>query len=188
MRARWTLVAVAAALSFAAPLPALAAPCGSDILNEASVTLWSGNDTQIGYTLSYNVSSTVRIVCPITAINKYAVPTQVASGGAVTFYICVDNQRMSNDGSVWNMTVTDMLPAGLAMDQTSLVQMNTWTYFAPALAATDISYATNLAGPWTTWATPPTAGQAGPNFYIKWRIASVGVLKSACVGFRATVQ
>jgi len=178
-----------AALALTAPRPAQAAAtaCGTIITNTAMITMWSGPIDQIGYEVSYGVTSTVMIICPITAIRKYAVPQEVSSGGAVTFYICVDNQRMSADGSVWNVTITDRLPYGLAMDQVSLAQMNAYNYGVPALAGTDISWASSLAGPWTTWATPPGAGQVAP-FYIRWRVSSIGTLKSGCVAFHATVQ
>ena len=183
--ARLATIAVAALL-IAAPRPASAAtPCGTDIVNVASVTMWSGPIDQIGYELSYNVSATVRVICPITAIVKYAVPKVVAAGGLVTFYICIDNQRMAADGSVWNITVTDRLPYGMALDNASMI---TYGYGVGALANTDIAWSASLAGPWTLWSVlAPPAGQAAP-FYLRWRVPMVGTIKSGCVAYRATVQ
>jgi len=184
MRALKTTLISALLLLALAPRPAQAATsCGTIVTNAAMITMWSGPIDQIGYELSYCVTATVMVICPITAVNKYAKPQIVASGGIVTFYICIDNQRMSADGSVWNVTVTDRLPYGMAFDANSMVAYN---YGVGALnPASDISWATSLAGPWT-FGNP--AGNTASPLYLRWRIPTIGVLKSGCVAYRATVQ
>ena len=160
-----------------------AAPCGADILNTASVTMWSGPIDQIGYALSYNVSASVRIVCPVTGLVKYARPSLVSAGGNVTFFVCVDNQRI--DGSVWNVTVTDRMPDGLGF-----VAFNPESYVGSTVGANlwggtiTTSWAASLAGPWTAGA--PVAGQQDPLF-LRWVISAVGPLRTACVTFSAQI-
>lgn len=173
----------ATTLLIAAPrLASAATPCGTNIVNVASVTMWSGPIDQIGYELSYNVSATVRVICPITAIVKYAVPKVVAAGGLVTFYICIDNQRMAADGSVWNITVTDRLPYGMAFDANSMLAFN---YGTGAMVANDLGWSTSLAGPWTLG---QPAGNSVAPLYLRWRVPMIGTIKSGCVAYRATVQ
>jgi uncharacterized repeat protein (TIGR01451 family) len=186
MRAVRISLIIAAALLLAPRAAFAATSCGTLVTNTATITMWSGPIDQIGYTLSYNVTATVKIICPITAVNKYAKPQVVSSGGVVTFYICIDNQRMSADGSVWNVTVTDRLPYGMALDIASMTLDN---YGVGALANTDIAWSPNgAANSWTLWSTSaPPAGQAAP-FYLRWRIPRIGVLASGCVSYRATVQ
>jgi hypothetical protein len=178
MRALRTTLAFAALLL--APRAAMAATsCGAVITNTATITMWSGPIDQIGYEVSYNVTATVRVICPVTAVLKYARPAEVAATGVTTFYICIDNQRMSSDGSVWNVTVTDRLSDGMGF-----VAFNPQSYVIGGGAVLTSSWAASLAGPWTVGS--PVAGQQDPLF-LRWVISYVGTLKSGCVTFSASV-
>ena len=175
-----TRIIIASALASALPRVAQAATsCGAIITNTATITMWSGPIDQIGYEVSYNVTATVKVICPVTAVLKYARPAEVAASGVTTFYICIDNQRMSADGSVWNVTVTDRLSDGMGF-----VAFNPQSYIIGGGAILTSSYATSLAGPWTVGT--PAGGTQDPLF-LRWVINYVGTLKSGCVTFSASV-
>lgn len=177
------LIPAASALLVAAMAPgranAASAACGTIITNAATITFWSGPLDQIGYELSYNVTATVRVICPVTAVVKYAVPRVVAAGGTVTFFVCIDNQRMSPDGSVWNVTVTDKLPDGMGF-----VAFNPGAYIPAPGVVLSTSYATSLGGTWTGGS--PAPGTQDP-LYLRWVVSQVGTLKSACVTYSAQI-
>ena len=180
MKAWARLATVAVVALLAMPRAAQAATsCGTIITNAATITMWSGPIDQIGYELSYNVTATVKVICPVTAILKYARPNVVATTGTVVFYICVDNQRMTADGSVWNITVTDRLSDGLGF-----VAFNPDSYVMGGGTVSAGAYAASLAGPWTAGAPP--VGQQDPLF-MRWVISYVGTLKSGCVSFSASI-
>jgi uncharacterized repeat protein (TIGR01451 family) len=157
---------------------AAATGCGTLITNVATVTMWSGPMDQIGYALSYNVTAVVKVVCPVTALLKFADRDTASAGSVVTFYVCVDNQRLSADGSVWNVTVTDRMPPGM-----SFVDWNANNYGG---AVTWNAYNGVLTpGGWNATAAP-VAGQGTP-LYMRWQVAMIGPQKSACVTYRARI-
>jgi uncharacterized repeat protein (TIGR01451 family) len=186
MRARVSVLAAALMLGAAAPQTAhaAAAACGQIILNTATVTLWSGPIDQIGYALTYNASAQVRVICPVVLIDKRADRAVASAGSTVTFSIWIDNQYVTTDGSVWNVTITDRLPYGMALDNPG---MNIGNWNVGALANTDVAWATSPAGPWTLWSTPPALWTVSP-LWLRWRVPRLGPSTSGCVTYRATIQ
>ncbi len=154
-----------------------ATACGTIITNVANTWMWSGPIDQIEFPLTYNVTATVKVICPVTALVKYADRSVASAGATVTFYICVDNQRMSVDGSVWNVTMTDRLPDGMGF-----IDWNTNNYGGTVSWS---AWSTSLApGGWSSAA--PAVGTQDP-LYMRWQVASIAPMKSACVTYRATV-
>lgn len=172
------LAAGAVLLAVGYPSAARAATaCGTIITNVANTWMWSGPMDQIEFPLTYNVTATVTVICPVTALVKYADRGMASSGATVTFYICVDNQRMSVDGSVWNVTMTDRLPGGMGFidwNSNSYGGTVSWTAWSTSLAP----------GGWSGAA--PAVGTQAP-VYMRWQVASIAPMKSACVTYRATV-
>jgi uncharacterized repeat protein (TIGR01451 family) len=156
---------------------AAATGCGTLITNVATVTMWSGPMDQIGYALSYNVTATVVVICPVTGLVKYADRGVASAGSTVTFFVCVNNQRLTADGSVWNVTITDRMPPGM-----SFVDWGTNDYGGTVSLRAYTGVLT--PGGWTVAA--PAAGQGTP-LYMRWRVDMVGPMKSACVTYRARI-
>lgn len=171
-------VAVASLCAGAISGRALAATaCGTLVTNVANTYMWSGAPDFIEYPLTYNVTATVKVICPVTAFMKYADRGMASSGSTLTFYMCVDNQRMSVDGSVWNVTITDRLPDGVGF-----IDWNTNNY--GGTVSWQAWKADTAPNGWTT--TAPVVGQLDP-LYLRWAIASIAPMKSACVSYRVTV-
>ena len=156
---------------------ATATSCGTLITNVATVTMWSGPMDQIGYELSYNVTATVRVVCPVTALVKYADRDVASVGSVVTFFICVVNDRMTVDGSVWNVTLTDRVPANM--------EVVGWSFYGGTMVGAFPYWNTSLAV--NGWNSSSPATQVGPNIYLRWRFSMIGPMKSACATFQARV-
>lgn len=155
---------------------------GTLITNTATITMWSGPIDQIGYELTYVAEATIRVITPVTSLLKYADRGTASSGATVTFYICINNERMTADGSVWNVVIIDRMPNGMGFISANLDNYGT------GIAAGSPMYGGALGTINTTYTagTNPPVGQIAP-LYMRWKMDMVGPMKSACVTFRATV-
>lgn len=171
--------------------------CGTVITNVVSATMHSGPPEFVEYAVSYAATAKVVVACPPSLqMYKYTSFSVASSGTTVKFTICVVNETMD---SVWGVVVTDRVPDGMAY-----VDMDTsWAAGAYGAGVTDNYYTPKaMAGgppgatiswdsgadfnPYQSGTTPPPAGQGG-TIYLRWTLAYVGPVRSACLTYRARV-
>ena len=150
---------------------------GALITNIASATFQGVNNPR-GFIVTYSATATVLVQNPRIMLFKTATPTMQAPGGDVTFRVCVQN--MSADVSAFNITATDVLPAGFdfrlggAFAASPGVWPNTWV----------VTNSNGAAGPWNAgW---PNVGQE-PVWFMRWTLPVLGQNKSGCVEYTARV-
>lgn len=193
MRAGRLLLAAALA---GATLPGRAVAqtaCGSLITNIATATMSSGAPSNVEYSVSYNVTATVLVLCPpVIALRKSSSVNgdpliQCAAGCIVTFQICLENQQFGPNDSVWSVTITDRLPVNMSFVAGPIRDYNTTN---PSLGASSPFYAFGATPPGTGWTTGyPTAGQTSSptTTFIRWVVAGIGPTRSACVTYTARI-
>jgi len=169
---------VAGILALGAGRASAATSDGTIITNVIGAT-FQGAGNPMGFIVSYGATATVLVQNPRIMLFKTANPTIQAPGGDVTFRVCVQN--MSADVSAFNITVTDVIPAGFAFQLGGVagsspgVWPNTWV----------VTNANGVAGPWNAgW---PGVGQT-PAWYMRWTLPVLGQSKSGCIEFNARVQ
>ncbi len=162
--------------------PATTATDGTLITNVASGSYQSAAGVQ--FWISYAVTAWVLVSNPCVAMTKIATPTAQSSGGNVTFQLCVMNCSASS--SSFNVIVTDQLPAWMAMNAGGAVLGSPWTYYTTTGSLGWIPTNSSLysGAPWN--ANLPANGQAAP-WYLRFSLDILGIGKSACVGFVASV-
>ena len=168
---------VAGILALGAGRAAAATSDGTIITNMIRAT-YQGAGNAYGFIVTYGATATVLVQNPRIMLFKTANPTMQAPGGDVTFRVCVQN--LSADVSAFNITVTDIIPAGFAFQLGGAfaaspgVWPNTWV----------ITNSNSMAGPWGAgW---PGAGQQ-PVWFMRWTLPILGQNKSGCVEFNARV-
>lgn len=188
--------AIATALLGLATLPGRApaqTACGSLITNIATATMWDGAPTFTVYTLSYNVTATVLVLCPpVIALRKSSSVNgdpliQCSSGCVVTFQVCLENQQFGPNDSVWSVTITDRLPQNMAIAGPATFNYNTTN---PSLGADSAYHAFGATPPGSGWTAglPPTGQTSNPTTtFVRWVVSGIGPTRSACLTYTARI-
>ena len=176
---RWAAAGLAVAMALAAGRGAASTACGTLITNVATATMTSGFPDYVAYEVSYNASVMVVVLCPpVIKLTKLASTPVCAAGCTVTFSVCIENQVAD---TVWNVTMTDVLPGLMSFLQNDVANYNTTTGGPWSMTATNASA---VAGPWNGGG--PTVGQTA-KWYLRWVVSGIGPTKSACVTYKARI-
>jgi uncharacterized repeat protein (TIGR01451 family) len=141
--------------------------------------------TGAGQTISYSVTSWVRVATPMIQLRKTATPTIQTSGGTVTF--CITIRNSSTLTTAINVVVQDALPDNMRFVSSTW----NWEDIAPG-SSMWTAWSTNGGTSWTSGATTggtgayPPNGQAGP-LLLRWVTNALGPGQSSLVCFTATV-
>lgn len=147
---------------------------GSLITNAVTATFCGSGGETAGFAMSFVVTSTVVVADPAMRVTKTVLPTQISSGGSLTYTITVLNGSQSH--TAFSVTANDRLP-----DNTQ--------YGGPGPV---------WGGPTGAWSTghsvdgltyfpgATTAGQGNP-WYLQWILTNLGPGASAWVQYTAKV-
>ena len=150
---------------------------GALMTNTAFATFSGIAGQAVSYKTSYLASANVLICNPLVVYFKTATPSMAAPTAVVTFSVCTLNN--STTTSAFNVSITDQIPGNMGF----VAIVPAGTFILPGTGTITPTNAASLAGPWA--AGNPAGGSV--NLFMRWTMSLVGIQKSACVTYTASI-